>query len=323
VAIIGLKIGKGVSKLASKKIVVHLSGGLGNQMFQFMAGHALATKTDRDLILNYNWFKNASALHRNLSTYQNKREIGISAFTSAHNLRVDKGLTPRDGRFERLTQKLGNSGRGVVGIASEKDFGDGVWLDPAKIKRLVGVFMSPKYFLGTKPSDVFASLSIEVSDWCSRLVNDLSNSTSIGVHIRLGDYERLGEILIPEEIYYLKGIDFLKSKMDGNPEVLIFSDDPIRLQSRFPLLAKIGQIVTPPVGTTPVESLLALSKSSAFVCSNSSFSWWGSVLNNTPASLIVRPSYFYARGSEQVERHDLWFEDSARIHPLSGKLVSQ
>ena len=303
------------------KVVSHISGGLGNQMFQFMAGYALAAATERELVLNYNWFKNPKFLYKNDDAHKDKREIGIEAFASAHNSRVDESLTPRDGRFERLAQKLGNFGRGVVGIASEENYVDGAWLDPAKIKRLVGVFMSPKYFLRTKPSDVFGSLSFEISDWCSRLVNDISNTASIGVHIRLGDYERLGEILIPEEIYYLKGIDFLRSKLDGNPEIFIFSDDPLRLQERFPSLTKIGQVVMPPVGTTPVEILLALSKSSAFVCSNSSFSWWGSVLNNRAASLIVRPSYFYARGPEQVERHDLWFEDSARIHPLSGKLV--
>jgi hypothetical protein len=305
------------------KVVSHVSGGLGNQMFQFMAGYALAAETERELVLNYNWFKNPKFLYKNDDAHKDKREIGIEAFTSVHNSRVDESLTPRDGRFERLTQKLDRYSKGLIGIASEENFVDGTWLDPAKIKRLVGVFMSPKYFLGTKPSDVFGSLSFGVSDWCSRLVNDISNTASIGVHIRLGDYERLGEILIPEEIFYLNGIEVLRSELRGDPEVVVFSDDPLRLQERFPSLAKIGHIVSPPAGTTPVESLLALSKSSAFVCSNSSFSWWGSVLNNTPASLIVRPSYFYARGSEQVERHDLWFEDSARIHPLSGKLVSQ
>jgi hypothetical protein len=70
-----------------------------------------------------------------------------------------------------------------------------------------------------------------------------------------------------------------------------------------------------------VESLLALSKSSAFVCSNSTFSWWGSVLNDTPTSYIVRPSYFYTRGPENLTRSELWFEDSVVVHPLSGKLV--
>lgn len=306
----------------NSRIVTHISGGLGNQMFQFMAGYSLAAETERELVLNYNWFKNPKFLYKNNDAHKDKREIGIEAFTSVHNLRVDKSLTPRDGRFERLTQKLDKFGNGVVGIANEENFVDDNWLDSGKIKRLVGVFMSPRYFLGTKPSDVFGSLTFEVSDWYSRLINDISNSISIGVHIRLGDYERLGEILIPEEIYYLNGIDLLRSELRGNPEILIFSDDPWRLQERFPLLAKMGHIITPPAGTTPVESLLALSKSSAFVCSNSSFSWWGSVLNDTPASFIVRPSYFYSSGPENKERSDLWFEDSAIVHPLSGELVT-
>ena len=304
------------------RVVSHISGGLGNQMFQFMAGYALATETERELILNYNWFKNPKFLYNNNNTHKDKRKIDVKGFACAQNLRVDRSLTPRDGRFERLTQKLGIFGRGLVGIASEENFVDGVWLNPTKIERLVGVFMSPKYFLGTKPSDVFGSLSLELSDWSSQLINEVSSSMSIGVHIRLGDYERLGEILIPKETYYLNGIDFLRSKLNGNPEVFIFSDDPIRLQSRFPLLAKMGQVIMPPIGTAPMESLLALSKSSAFVCSNSSFSWWGSVLNDTSASSIVRPSYFYASGPQNRKHSDLWFEDSVAIHPLSGKLVN-
>lgn len=137
--------------MSKDKVVVHLSGGLGNQMFQYMAGIGLARTTERELLVNINWFLNPAILHRNNPAYLTKRKIDIIQFKKIAEAKIDRLSTPRDGRMEKLISKLSGPSRNFLGIASEIDFENGTWRNGNELKRLFGFFMSPKFFLGTSP----------------------------------------------------------------------------------------------------------------------------------------------------------------------------
>ena len=128
------------------KVIVHLSGGLGNQMFQYMAGAGLAKETGRELLININWFLNPKILNRNNPAYLAKRKIDIIQFNEIAATQIDRWPTPRDGRMERLISKLSESRRHSIGVVSESDFENGAWKNGNELKRLLGFFMSPKFF---------------------------------------------------------------------------------------------------------------------------------------------------------------------------------
>jgi hypothetical protein len=300
------------------KVVVHLSGGLGNQMFQFMAGVGLAKTTGRELLININWFLNPAILHRGNPTYLTKRKIDIIQFEKVAAVKTDRLLTPRDGRMERLISRLSEPRRNFVGIASESNFENGTWRNGNDLRRLFGFFMSPKFFLGVSPQSVFGELNPPISDWSIRTLKEMGQTKSIGVHIRLGDYVSLGDKVIPNEAYFLAGIAYLKSVLGEESKTYFFTDEPERLIELFPVLGSLGIVIAPPDHTTPVENLIVLSKCSAFVCSNSTFSWWGATLSGVASTLIVRPSYFYTEKPEVDVHSDLWSFDSVRLHPLTG-----
>ena len=303
------------------KISVHLSGGLGNQMFQYMAGYALSKKTDKKLLLNQNWFSNPWVLHKNHAAYVSKRKMDSLQFSSVYDTPRDRSPTPRDGRFERSLAKLSERKLRSLGIASEESFASGEWSEPNSIRRLTGYFMSPKYFLDSNPTDVFKHLVVPLSSWSSDFLPNLSDHRSIGVHIRLGDYVFLGDKVIPQEDYFLSGIDFLKGKMGINTRVFFFTDEPLKIKELFPKLLKLGEVVSPPSYTTSVENLILLSKCAGFVCSNSTFSWWAATLSNAPAEWIVRPSYFFTDMPDIDTQVDLWQPFSYKIHPILGEKV--
>lgn len=303
------------------KVVVHLSGGLGNQMFQYMAGIGLARTTERELLININWFLNPAILHRNNPGYLTKRKIDIIQFEKIAEAKIDRLSTPRDGRMERLISKVNGPSRNFFGIASETDFENGTWRNGNELKRLFGFFMSPKFFLGTSPQSIFSEFNPTLSDWSREMLGEIGRTKSIGVHIRLGDYVSLGDKVIPAEAYFLSGISYLKSFLGEDSKTYFFTDEPERLSELFPKLAPLGIIISPPNYTTPVENLIVLSKCSAFVCSNSTFSWWGATLSNVANSLIVRPSYFYSEKPEADVHSDLWSLDSLRLHPLTGMIA--
>lgn len=303
------------------KISVHLSGGLGNQMFQYMAGYALSRETGKKLTVNQNWFLNPWFLHKNNAAYLSKRKMDSLQFSTVSNTQRDRFLTPRDGRFERGIAKLTEKKRRSLGIASEESFAYGGWSDIDGIRRLIGFFMSPKYFLDLNPADMFKSLVTPLSSWTTDFLQILNSQRSIGVHIRLGDYIFLGDKVIPQEDYFLSGIDLLKAAMGPNTKVFLFTDEPLKVEQLFPRLVNLGEIVSPPSYTTPVENLLLLSKCDGFVCSNSTFSWWGATLANAPAEWIVRPSYFFTGMPDTDTQIDLWQPNSYRVHPILGQQV--
>jgi hypothetical protein len=307
--------------LGRKKLVVHLSGGLGNQLFQFMAGYALANKVGKILEINTNWYENPSYRHRNNDVYGSKRKLDIMQFETVASLQRDTIRTPRDGRFERWLSSFAETQKAAIGICSEESFRESAWINPRRIRRLVGYFMSPKYFLMTTTEGLFTQLVEPLSPWELENSEKIKSIPTIGVHVRLGDYLRLGDTLIPSESYYISGVDYLRTRHKVTPKVYLFTDSVEQLWAMFPSLCEIGEVISPPQDATSVGNLILLASCSSFVCSNSTFSWWGAELSGVSKDLIVRPSYSYVSKPDLDLMSDLWHPSSPKLHPISGQVA--
>ena len=301
-----------------KRVIVHLSGGLGNQMFQYMAGASIAKKTDAKLYVNLNWFKNPTFKHRSNSAYESKRKVELDNFGVLDRNTLDRFPTFRDGRMERMVAKEFTPFNKFFGVLDEKAIENSEWVDTRTTSRLFGFFMSPKYFFQINPMEYFSRLSSGYSTWGVELKEQIENSGSIGVHVRLGDYVHLGDKVIPSEDYFLNAIKKLKSNLGEDSQVYLFTDDYSGLQSKFPRLASIGKVIDPPKEISAAENLLLLSRCKNFVSSNSTFSWWAARLSECNPSAIVRPSYFYTDFPEIDTNSDLWHPDSMSLNPISG-----
>ena len=307
--------------LNNKKVIVHLSGGLGNQMFQYMAGAAMAKNSGNELVINLNWFLNPKILNRSNPVYLTKRKVDILQFENVANTKVDWLPTPRDGRMERLIALMRSWSISLPGVTSEINLSIAKAEKKNKTKRLFGFFMSPKFFSNIDPKKIFSNLKSPLSEWPSEMQKLIKSETSVGVHIRLGDYVSLGDKVIPSESYFLSGIEYLVSILGSESKIYFFSDEPQQLKGLFPKLISRLVIISPPNHVSSVENLIVLSSCTAYVCSNSTYSWWGAALSDAPESLIVRPSFFYTATPDEDSHADLWGLDSTRLHPVSGEKV--
>ena len=147
----------------NKKIVVHLSGGLGNQLFQLAAGYSLAIEQSRSLQVNTSWFDNPWLRYKNENSHQNKRRPDVLMFKAAAEVSKDRVKTPVDGRLERWIQSLSERNRRFLGVATELSFSDSGWVNPSSIFRIVGYFMSPRYFSNLNVRELFSELSLPLS----------------------------------------------------------------------------------------------------------------------------------------------------------------
>ena len=109
---------------------------------------------------------------------------------------------------------------------------------------------------------------------------------SVGLSVRLGDFldPRLEKkFYVARRFYYLRALELVQHKEN----IVVFSDDMSR--AKF-MLGNLGVNTVFVENYEPYEGLYLQSQCHDFVCSTSTYSWWGAWLNTYPKRLIVAPA---------------------------------
>ena len=293
--------------LQTKIVIVHLSGGLGNQLFQFLKASQIARDNSSEIWLNLNWFKNPKYRKFGYTANLNKRKPEILKFESVKNCKVEKSRLPRDGRFERLLNFIPAKILKVFGFVSDKQIH---WSESGINHRKLRV-------IGYHVSNSLAE------DWdISLLLGEITTTAanhiyeSIGVHVRLGDYLEQKSIVVPTEKYYLSAVAEAK-RIIPSSKVFIFTDNPIQLLEKYPELSKRADKIV--CTEDPISDLLELSKNRVIIASNSTYSWWSTQFNRD-SLYIIHPTYYFTDSSKDELEAPNWPKNALAIDPILGKL---
>ena len=265
-----------------KEVVVTLSGGLGNQMFQMAAGRALAIREKAGLSADI------TPLLRH-----GQRAYGLGDFRLGIHVRLQAGTASR--RFSRL-RRLAR--RIFMGEHLFKEAGfayDDRILEARAPVRLEGYFQSERYF-----ADVAAEIRADfmpraekqagIEELAARL---LPGKPSVSLHVRRGDYADPAVM----KVHGLMGIDYYERALrlvagNAGPCVVCgFTDDPawVRENLRLPPDARFVSEHT----KSAMEDLMLMSRCSHHITANSSFSWWGAWLNPSRHKVVVSPARWF------------------------------
>ena len=259
-----------------------LRGGLGNQLFQWATGYSLAKRLGVRLHLH------GQDITKIRSSVLGEREFELNYF----------GL-----RLSQLDEALGllrdiqNRGLGQFGQAvksslhREQDFQFNPELLATNTPHtLVGYFQSWKYFA----SD-FAAIrqslvpTKERQTHLNSLLQSMPSADWVGIHIRRGDYLKVGTMSVLDSAYFLRAMSVLETRFQNLPKV-VFSDDIESAREVFPGGdLYLGPREVPSSG----DSLMLLSMSRALVCSNSSFSWWAAFLSPDRHEKVIFPNTWF------------------------------
>jgi Glycosyl transferase family 11 len=162
---------------------------------------------------------------------------------------------------------------------------------------LVGVWQVESYFCDFKKavSDEFIfrkptdRQNIEVA-------KNISNSNSVSIHIRRGDYDSaywkniFG--FINDTGYYVNALDYIQKKVE-NPKFFIFSDDMEWVKANF----KVSNCVyiDHNKGNRSYIDMYLMSLCKHNIIANSTFSWWGAWLNKNENKIVVMPEKWIKR----------------------------
>ncbi len=270
-------------------IVVKLSGGLGNQMFQYATGLSLSLKNKTQLLLDLSYLLDKS-LRENIT----HREYALNCFKiKARFLNKVDDLT-----IIKQKNLLFNP---VILNSSNNTYLDGYW-------------QCEKYFINIR-SRLLKEFKLKMKpDYNNKeLLKIINHCNSVAIHIRRGDYVANPHTNQVHGLcsmdYYKKAIDYINKNVK-NPIYYVFSDDPewCRINLIFRNQYEVVDINT---SNQASEDLKLMSSCKHFIIANSSFSWWGAWLSKNKNKIVIAPKRWFNK--EEANINDIVPEKWIRI----------
>jgi hypothetical protein len=247
--------------------IIPITGGLGNQLFQYAHGRKLEIIDKKSITFDTSFFTNST------SKKDTPRPFLLDRFNinpkSKFSLNTENHLI-------KFTKKL-----------------------LAKITDNYPLYQSEKYFAPIKETILKEfTLRNPLSTQTENISNNIKlQTTSVSIHIRRGDYANNVHTnkhhgLIDLDYYY-QAVKYIKTKIK-NPLFFIFSDDIDWVRAN--LKTENCVFVSNP-NIAEVEELTLMSQCSHNIIANSTFSWWGAYLNKNDDKIVIAPKQWTRKNS--------------------------
>jgi hypothetical protein len=261
--------------------IIMISGGLGNQMFQYALCLAIRQKGHQVKIdiSKYNYYQ----IHNN---YELKDIFGIEGEVASPEEIKKSGYT-RDNRITRLLRKSIFRKKSTY---NERNIGFDSEVFEVNNRYIYGYWQSEKYFIDIKSivceTYVFPELNSKKLEMYSK---QMKESNSVSIHIRRGDY--LNHPLykgICEKDYYQRAIKYIIKVLGNDVLFFVFSNDMNWVKTNLNI--KNAVYVEGNIKKDSFRDMQLMSMCKNNIIANSSFSWWGAWLNQNPEKIVIAPT---------------------------------
>jgi len=274
-------------------IVVRLSSGIGNQLFQYAFAVYLKDYYGETVYLEKSSFKYRTA--------QRRCSIDIiSELPVVSDWRIYNNYRNPICKLSKLLFAINPFVRSITDsnltypVNNKLLYFDGFWQTDFYISQ-VGHFKN--YFQPKETMPVFLTEYLE----------DIRHSDSISLHVRRGDYfsddyrDRYG---VCNVAYYQKALDLMMATAEHR-KVFVFSDDLVWVKKNLNLPNDAVFIRNEDV--FPYWYIYLMSHCKDNIISNSSFSWWGAFLNENTQKQVVAPKTWMV-GQEETIALESWIK---------------
>jgi hypothetical protein len=303
-------------------ITVSLIGGLGNQMFQYAAGKALAERHGVGLALDLSGFRNY-ALRSFLLDRLRVPEAGPALVAEAGAGKPANHYA-RSLWKQRIDRVLGRAGMPKLAPSADNYREPFFHYDPAfealgAQTALFGYFQSERYFgaIAQPLRDWFLPREPFAEAAAGMLARIERSALPVSVHVRRGDYLNPGTAEfhgVLGESYYRQALGRLEGTIGQDAELFIFSDDPAAAEQVLNFVPKSRLVHVCGDPERPWEDVALMAHCRHHVIANSSFSWWGAWLNRAPDKIVIAPRAWFAP-------NELAKRNTADLYPPGWSLV--
>lgn len=275
-------------------VISNIIGGLGNQMFQYSTGRALALRKGISFKLDISAFGKFD-IHQG---WELARIFNcVAEIARKEDVRRILGW-----QYSPSIRRLLSRPRFVAlrckGFVVEPYFN--YWPEILDVRNdcyLMGYWQSEKYFLDAAQdirNDFTFKLPLKNRN--AELAEQIIHVNAVSLHVRRGDYVSNPKTAAVHGFcsldYYRSAIHFVSDKVK-KPHFFIFSDDinwaQENLKPSFPC-----QFIDHNSGTESYNDMRLMSLCQHHIIANSSFSWWGAWLNPSPKKIVIAPKKWFA-----------------------------
>ena len=288
-------------------IVVRLWGGLGNQMFQYSFGYAMAKRTGEELFLDTRFYTdqfikknphfskqlpniltfplvykkqmNASGELKFICLLQKRMISRLIRIPTKFEITADKGI-------QYIKETRLNLYQRYIDNPITDSYYDGYWQSEEYFKEYKDEILKQYWFIDDDISGVIEK-------------EELDDKNTVSVHLRFGDYGKkrmLGPyynyVISPQ--YYLLAMDEIQKRI-RMPRFYVFSNDIERAKELIGCRFKYT-LVNEDRKLSDIQEFIIMSKCHNHIISNSTFSWWAAWLNDK--GITIAPDLRF--GNERI-----------------------
>ncbi|MFL5763694.1 MAG: alpha-1,2-fucosyltransferase [Bacteroidia bacterium] len=281
-------------------IIVKLMGGLGNQLFQYAFGKAMALKHGVQLKVDVSGIGDHAGY--------TSRELELAHFDKHITIASEKELEPyQKGKLSKIMDLASLSvglNSGSMYVREPHFHFSALAMKAPEDAYLDGYWQSEKYFAAVK-NELIALLTdgVSLSQKSAGLADQMQKENSVAIHVRKGDYvsvKQNQEIYAAlDGAYYLAAIEYIKTHVK-DPVFYIFSDEPDWFTKNIKANVPVVN-VTDNRGSSSYQDLFLMSCCKHNIIANSSFSWWGAWLNKHPQKIVIAPEKWFNGPSKNAK----------------------
>ncbi len=279
-------------------LVARLTGGLGNQMFQYAAGRALADRLGAELLLDTRAFGHTLAFHP-----YSRREYALGQF----KLRARVAAPAELKTWPKWVTEVGMRLPLFRPLFRRWHFEPAFSYDPGVRTLqapvcLVGYWQSERYFIDSADR-IRGDFTLQepLTGTNAQSLEHAHSGNSVGLHVRRGDFAELKAAAQMHGLcsidYYRRAISLLRERSPGC-RFLVFSDDLEWARAELPLDS--SAVFVKGNAERPELDLMLMRACSHQIIANSSFSWWGAWLAANPSRIVVAPKRWFLNVSRDT-----------------------
>jgi hypothetical protein len=285
--------------MLNRNVVFELHGGIGNQLFQFAAGNAYATKMGYQVNYDVTHILN-NGLRR--SRIEPKRipllELGLSVSQvqgGVFKLLIERIIRKCPILREHFKHNVMTPSLFRKTFESTETGFDSRFLD-IRASKFFGYFQTYKYCSETLRQSLTSSLfNREEPLWVKEMLSEIESSKILIMHARFFQKETDGIYMNLDSDYYVNAI----AAQGGDnwfDQIWLFSNDINKAQEMLSNESlKRVRLIQQPESVDDLSILHIMASSKYLIIANSTFSWWGAYLGFNQKSIIGPKEIFLSK----------------------------
>lgn len=289
--------------------IVEVTGGLGNQMFQYAFGKYLKKKyPNEEIKFDLGYY----SLDNSIRKYELEEAFDLHLSTaSKKEIREIRGYYQFDSRWIRMINSIlkGDKSDNCEIIENLDKSVEDNKIDSPDSMYYSGYWQSEKYFLNFRKELILDfSFSIDSSSTeMKRLCEEIENSFSVALHVRLEDYLQGNNYSVYGNIctsdYYKEAVDLIQ-KTYPDAVFYLFTTDYQKAMDILP--GTENYRIVQYSGQKDYYDMYLMSRCKCNIIANSTFSWWGAWLNQNSDKTVLCPSKWFNNHDVYNQYCDGW-----------------